>query len=131
MTTPGPRELLGVWVEFEGADVNVMFELGDRLPMEQPDGWFSYGLRISNARGTFVKYFIARVTHDQATAYTFEFERGTHTYYDPNRIEFRGTVLLAHFPNSTLDLPPGGSIAGFAVIDGNDIAENIRTYVLA
>lgn len=130
MRTQGPRELLGVWVEVIGADVAVMFELGDRLPMEQPDGWFSYGLRVSNARGTFVKYFIARISHDEATAYTFEFATGAHTYYDPNRIEYRDSILLARFPDSTLDLAPSGSITGFAVIDGNNIAENIPTHVL-
>ncbi|TCL79536.1 MULTISPECIES: hypothetical protein [unclassified Rathayibacter] len=130
MRAQGPRELLGVWVEILADDVAVMFELGERLPMQQPNGWFSYGLRVSNERGTFVQYFIARISAHETTAYTFEFATGTHVYYDPTRIKDRNSTLLAHFPGAALDLAQGGTITGFAVIDGNDVAENIRTHLL-
>ena len=130
MNASVPRELLTVLVDVGTDSVTATFGLGDAYDLDVAPDYFSYGFATVEHDGTPVKRFGVKFGPDKTTAHIYDMTNNTQANYDASHVTDRGTSVVVHFRDASLDTTTVTPLTGFASVEGKDVAIDVPVQVL-
>lgn len=123
-----PREILIVLVEVGADGVTATFDLGDAYELDVAPDYFSYGFATVEHDGTPVKRFGVKFGPDKTTAHIYDMTNNTQANYNASHVTDRGTSVVVHFRDASLDTTTVAPVTGFALVEGVavDVSVQVR-----